>query len=411
MTGTTVSPKEPPDPEVTMPRRALLLLLPILALTLAACGGGGSMSLDPVASAATKTVDAQTFTTDFTATVKVLGRSFSFGGNGAVDLGANATSLTMDLSGIPLPQGSAGQGGAGTVDIVFANGIMYLRMPMLASKLPSGKTWLKLDVQKLAAAKGFDLGSFKNVDPSQVLAQLQAAGDVQKVGTETIQGAETTHYHAVIDVAKSPNLTDKQRAAIQKALGGADRTVPVDVWIDSDGHVRRETTSFSFGKGLQGAQMAMTMNFSDFGQPVTVTVPSADRVQDITALAAKPAAPRTATTAWAQQATPICSSIVHRAQAVVPKRPPHTFAARAAFVRAIVPYEEQELAQLQAIGAAPNAAEQQALAALRSDLAEAHTALASAADRAAFTKAYATWAADHRTSKAFSAAGVTGCAG
>jgi hypothetical protein len=70
-------------------------------------------------------------------------------------------------------------------------------------------------------------------------------------------------------------------------LRGTSGTIPVDVWVDGAGRVRRETMSFSYGKALRGAQMAMTMNFSDFGSPVTVTVPPADQVQDVTSLIAK----------------------------------------------------------------------------------------------------------------------------
>jgi hypothetical protein len=59
---------------------------------------------------------------------------------------------------------------------------------------------------------------------------------------------------------------------------------PVDVWIDGDGRVRRESMSFDYGTGLQHAQTSVTMNFTDFGAPVSVTVPAPADVTDITSL-------------------------------------------------------------------------------------------------------------------------------
>lgn len=269
-----------------MPRRPLLLLLPVLALLAAACGSGGALALDPVAAAATKTQEAKTYAVDFTASMTVQGLDVSFGGKGAVDADANAASLTMDLSGLPLPQSARA-----TAEIVYARGVMYLRMPLLAKGLPGAKPWLKLDLGKVAASRGVDLGALGGADPAQALAQLRAAGDVEKVGTETVQGEETTRYHAVVDPAHAAGLTASQRAALQRALRGTGGSVPVDVWIDRDGHIRRETMTFDYGKALGGARMTMTMNLSRFGEPVSVVVPAADQTVDLVSLLGKTLTP------------------------------------------------------------------------------------------------------------------------
>ena len=59
-----------------------------------------------------------------------------------------------------------------------------------------------------------------------------------KVGTETLDGVETTHYTATLDPAKIPN-----GARLQKLTGASYQ--PVDVWIDSDDHVRRLHMAYS----------------------------------------------------------------------------------------------------------------------------------------------------------------------
>jgi hypothetical protein len=263
-----------------MPRRSLAVLLPLLACLLAACGGGSSgLSLDPVAAAATKTIDTASFRVSYRATMNVQGQSFSFAGRGAVDSAAGTAEMAMNLSGLPVPGGSAV-----AAKVVFAGGVMYMNMPLLAQGLPHGKTWVKLDVRKAASAAGFDLDALGGLDPKRGLNQLLGAGNAEKIGTETIRGEETTHYRAVVDLADASGLPPAERKALEQALKGIDGRLPVDVWIDGSGRVVREAVSFDYGAALGNARMAMTMDFSDFGAPVAVTVPAASDVADITHL-------------------------------------------------------------------------------------------------------------------------------
>jgi len=259
--------------------RRPLLLLPLLALVLAACGSGGALSLDPVAAAASKTAGSKSFKVDFRAAIDVQGMTISFGGSGAEDLSARKASMSFDLSDLP------GLGSGGTMDVVFADGVMYMRMPSMAKALPAGKEWVKADVSKLGGASGSsNLDLFSGADPAKALDQLRAAGDVEKVGEDTVQGETMTHYHAVIDPANAQSLTAGQRKRVQKALAGMGVRVPTDVWVDDAGRLRRMQIDMTFGQGLQNAHMTMTMDYSDFGSPVTVETPPADKVADFHAL-------------------------------------------------------------------------------------------------------------------------------
>jgi hypothetical protein len=265
-------------------RRRPLLLLPLLAALLAAvvtgCGSGGALSLDPVAAAATKTADEQTFKVNYSMDMTVMGQKMSLDGTGAFDGSRDVAQATVDLSGLPLP--GASSGGAATV--VYDGHVMYMKMPLLTSALPGNKPWVKIDLATAARAAGVDLGSFKAVDPKQGLQQLLASSDTKKVGTDTLDGVETTHYRAVVDVANAAKLPPAQRRALRQFLKGMDGHAPVDVWIDGQGRVRRESMNFDYGTGLQHAQTSVTMNFTDFGAPVDVTVPAPAEVTDITSL-------------------------------------------------------------------------------------------------------------------------------
>src|SRR2546423_7368097 len=79
---------------------------------------------------------------------------------------------------------------------------LYMRSPLFADALPKGKTWLKLDLAKAAAAQGLDLSSLGAQSPTQTLAQLGGLASVTEVGDEQIGGADTTHYRGRI--AKLP---------------------------------------------------------------------------------------------------------------------------------------------------------------------------------------------------------------
>lgn len=271
-----------------MRRLAFLLVLPVLAFLAAGCGSGGALALDPVASAATKTQQSGTYAFDFTASMHVLGKPLAFSGSGRVDGPGGALDMTMDFGSL-LPA-TLTQGTGTTAEVRLVDKVAYVNLPFLASKLPSGKTWLKLDLGALAGAAG--LGSVSEADPQQYLQQLLASKDTQKVGTDTIDGEQMTHYRTTIDPAsRLGDVPAKVRAQVRKALkqlgtGG----IPADVWVDGNGLLRRESVSLSFGKALQGATMSMTMNLHDFGTAVSVTAPPADEVFDATSLvpSAKP---------------------------------------------------------------------------------------------------------------------------
>jgi hypothetical protein len=255
-----------------------LALLMLVVLPLAACGGGGKSSsqasnLTPVAyvkSAAAKTAQAPSEHSAVTATVGLAGQTVTLTGSGDFDNKSHQGFMHVDF---------AVAGLTGTVDEVLDGTTIYMKSPLFSDGLPKGKTWLKLDLEKALASKGIDFSALLSQNPSQTLAQLQTSGNVTKVGEETIGGVDTTHYRGRINPATLP-----QGAKIV-ALTGA-KYGPYDLWIgNDDGYVHRMTLSYSL-KASQGAArqaIAMTMNFSDFGKDVTITVPSASESFDATA--------------------------------------------------------------------------------------------------------------------------------
>jgi hypothetical protein len=244
-------------------RRALVVLA-AAPLLLAACGGGSSssrVSLTPTAyvlQAAKKSAQATSEHVEMAASMTALGQSVTMTGDGDFDSVKHVGSMTVHvgLQGIDMQ-----------IDEVQDGTTIYMKSPLLGAALPQGKTWVKIDLEQVGKSKGFDFSQLMGQDPSQSFSQLEASGRVTKIGDETIDGAETTHYRGHIDTAKLPPAF-----AHLAAKYGA-----YDVWVGKDdGYVRRLQTSYTVAK----QSVSMTMNFSDFGKDVSVEVPPASETAD-----------------------------------------------------------------------------------------------------------------------------------
>jgi hypothetical protein len=224
----------------------IVLAFLVLPLALAACSGTEARvarQLTPTASvqqAAKKTAAA-------TSEHVVLDASGAGGmfsgtvtGSGDFDNATHRGSFHLDVTNY------------GSIDAVLDGTSAYVKAPFLATFLPAGKTWLKLNAK--ARASGL-----VPQNPKQALARLKKLTSVRNVGDETIDGVSTTHYHGT--------------ARVEHAT--------FDVWIGKgDGYVRRVQAAANDKNGNGHA----TVTFSDFGKVVTVSVPPASDTADGTNL-------------------------------------------------------------------------------------------------------------------------------
>ncbi len=256
--------------------RSLLRLLPlgvVAALAAVALAGCGGATIDPVAKAAEKTADAGSFRFDFSLSLGVAvaeeKQAVEVSGDGAYDASAKRVQVGVAFDGKRFEAIVDGS----------ANPTVYVKPPAGEAGLPAGKTWAKLTLEDAAKQNGFDLGS-KQLDPKQVTDMLKDAGDSTKIGTDTIDGVETTHYRVLVDTKKAlEQQSAEDKAQAEKALKavGVDR-LPLDVWIDGDGLLRRLTAKL----GGEGSffTLALRLDLSDYGADVKVDLPPADAVVD-----------------------------------------------------------------------------------------------------------------------------------
>jgi hypothetical protein len=250
--------------------------LVVLPLAVAACGGGSKQSsnaekLSPgayLSLAGKKTAKTTSEHLTLKGTTAVSGQSVTVSGQGDFDNTARIGAFHLDFN--------AG-GFATTVDEVVGKNRIYLRSPLLEGTLPTGKTWVLIDLRRALSARGIDVSTLSAQDPTQALAQLQRLGTVTKVGSDTIDGTPTTHYVGHIDPSKLPQ--HKQIKALANARYG-----PFDVWVGNDDLVRRLKFSFTVAPAGTASKQTVTVtsDFSDFGKIVKAEVPPAASTFDAT---------------------------------------------------------------------------------------------------------------------------------
>ena len=178
-----------------------------------------------------------------------------------------------------------------------------MKLPAQAVAELGGKPWAKLDVGALMRQLGMDvdIGSLlqgQSNDPTQGLGMVRGADNVVKIGEEKIRDVDTTHYQVLVDLDKAITEapTPEARDAMKKLVNLYTlRKVPVDVWLDNDGRVRRFQESLSSGvirlpAGLQtqgdplAGHVTVTYDLYDFGRPVDVQLPPPNQVADLNQL-------------------------------------------------------------------------------------------------------------------------------
>ncbi len=246
------------------------------------------LHVDRVAQAVATTTSVQSFRFKLSVSMSSGGRSFGFGGGGSYDLEHKRVAMTMQLENPP-----AGSPAVYPMELVldYSHGFVeYMRSRMLDGHLPAGKSWVKIDVGKVAKQEGIDLDRLlqaRSADPTEMLDLLRRSSSPVLVGKEEVGGVTTSHYRATVDLRRLAALEtdDTVRESLRRAieLSGAT-TYPVDVWIDADGYLRRmRTTLVEAPRDAPGTvvRVTATEELSDFGVPAQVAVPAADEVADV----------------------------------------------------------------------------------------------------------------------------------
>jgi len=187
---------------------------------------------------------------------------------------------------------------------------LYLRSDLFSRTLPGHPEWVSIDLARLESpgAPSGPAGSLADVmgsglagggtvvaDPADLLDALRGIGpDTVVVEQGDLDGVAVTHYRGTVHLAAAAAAGGPAEAARLRegfahlGLDAEDAQLPMDVWVDGNGDVRRvETTlDLSQARNRDGSSMGtgpttVTTDYLDLGGPSPVEIPTGS-VVDIT---------------------------------------------------------------------------------------------------------------------------------
>lgn len=294
------------------------VLVAVGALVLAGCSGGSDpastaepISFEQLAQSASSSADASTGRFSFGLSLAFPGTDepFALSGEGAFDEAAGRASFAVDMSAFAkllggLFAGLAGSSAQGApdfddpagwkIEVVRDGDVAYLRFPAFDERLPEGKSWIRSDGESVRTDFDFDqFEQFAQSDPRDVLESLRGVtSELDVVGTETLRGVSTTHYRAVVDplelAAKAAQGRSEKAESLVDELTSQSGVseIPLDVWIDDSGLVRKLSMAFSAKDGTTGqsGDVALAFELWDYDEPVDIELPPASQVVDASAV-------------------------------------------------------------------------------------------------------------------------------
>ena len=265
------------------------VVVAVAAAIVAGVAVSGRGTGSPVAAAATKSADASTAHIALSLAVQspklAAGKELHVSGSGVVD-GASGD-VTVRLGSLLGAVQAPADAPSSVRAIVLQQGgddLAFLHLtPMPA--LAGGKSWVEVDLSKLASAHGLDLGELvaggNAVMPAQMLDLLRKAGaTVTDLGPATVGGTSTTRYRVLLDLAEVAKAAGLPSALVNELGTQATRQVPVNVWIGTDGLVHRVRVAYT----IEQTHASFTATLSGYGANVSISAPPNADVLDATGL-------------------------------------------------------------------------------------------------------------------------------
>jgi hypothetical protein len=185
---------------------------------------------------------------------------------------------TLKVSGQNLP--------GGMQEIMTGNDL-YIKMSALTQELH--KPWVVMPFSALQKGTGINFSQLvQQLQTNDPLVQTQmftSAKNAKAVGTQTIDGVQTTHYTGSYTVAEGiSRLPSSVRAMVTRQLQTAGISqVHFNAWIDDQHQVRKIEVT----EGGTAETVNITMQVTGIGQQVNVTIPPKSETATLPASALK----------------------------------------------------------------------------------------------------------------------------
>jgi hypothetical protein len=231
--------------------------------------GGRQQSTQAVRGAYDKTAEADSAKMTMKVKAGAEGKSITSDGEGAIDFEDGDSTMTITAGGRAVEQR-------------VVDRVLYQKVP---GQQKDGKPWMKIDLSKVARQQGADPGQIGDPARSAAYAKAINDDDVSRSGSEKVAGVGTVRYDVSVDVSRLPGG--------ERLRDQVGRTLPMRLWLDDDGRIRRQQIDMTVKAPASGASVAprqitisTVMEFTDFGTDVEAEAPPAGQVADVTNQAA-----------------------------------------------------------------------------------------------------------------------------
>ncbi|MFD5096715.1 hypothetical protein ACFWMR_39335 [Amycolatopsis thailandensis] len=189
------------------------------------------------------------------------------------------------------------------LDMLFIDNALYFKLDAEdKAELKTDKAYVKISPDgqdPLSQLLGKMMSkAMKDSDPSRILEQVSQAGKITKSDQVELNGEQTNHYVIEVEAEKAialimgevgiplPAETVNQ---LKAKLAGKNVVITTELWLNADQlpvQVVSDSTAFVKAMGAPGGGVAKTtVKYTDWGVPVSLTVPPADQVGDMAELA------------------------------------------------------------------------------------------------------------------------------
>lgn len=267
--------------------------------------GGGGQTADPgdfqgtggvvfLNRAAEATSEVKTQSMEIRTSMEVMGSPMEMVMTGQIDLENELLQMEIDLGMGDLfgdLEGDMGDLGDLGIDLgdmkitmIQAGDQMYMRSPLFSMFTGADTPWISMPVDEMDSLEETQQAQ----DPNDFLEFLKATdAEVEEHGREDVRGVSTQHLSTVLDLRSILDQAEgSEKEELEEALDGLGMGVeemPMDVWIDDEGMIRRMTMSFDMSgmdDEIDMGSIEMTIELFDFNEPVDIRVPDASEVSE-----------------------------------------------------------------------------------------------------------------------------------
>lgn len=175
----------------------------------------------------------------------------------------------------------------GEMEVRTIGDTVYMKFPFFTLLLGAETDWISMPAD---GSEDFTAEfSMAPGDPNEIFdAYGDAPSTVEELGSENVNGVDTTHYRITFDVDQM-EMTDEEREELEASGLFADGQLPMDLWVSEEGYPVRmllqiDGTQVDAPPEEQFELMTMQYDLFDINQPITIEPPPEEDVTDVEGL-------------------------------------------------------------------------------------------------------------------------------